>query len=152
MNKCVCVCVCAVCVYVCVCCVCVVCVCSRARTPYTLALWQALAATRKRAQTVFGLGSAPITDPLFRGFGIPNRSPDRTCTQAARGSVTRVSILHATFPFPPRRTGEYWKGMISARPLYQGVRRSVWDPETFTPEHKSRAEARPRGALSLGSG
>jgi hypothetical protein len=33
-------------------------------------------------------------------------------------------------PFPPRRTGEYWKGIISARPLYQGVRRSVWDPET----------------------
>jgi hypothetical protein len=33
-------------------------------------------------------------------------------------------------PFPPRRTGEYRKGMILARPLYQGVRRSVWDPET----------------------
>jgi hypothetical protein len=33
-------------------------------------------------------------------------------------------------PFPPRSTGEYRKGMISARPLYQGVRRSICDPET----------------------
>jgi hypothetical protein len=33
--------------------------------------------------------------------------------------------------------------MISAHPSYQGVRRSVWDPETFAPGHKSRAEARP---------
>jgi hypothetical protein len=36
--------------------------------------------------------------------------------------------------------------MISARPSYQGVRRSVWDPETFAQGcqgHKSRAEARP---------
>jgi len=32
-------------------------------------------------------------------------------------------------PFPPRRPGEYWKGVIPARPLYQGVRGSVWDPE-----------------------
>jgi hypothetical protein len=31
--------------------------------------------------------------------------------------------------------------MISARPSYQGVRRSVCDPETFAP----RAEARPTG-------
>ena len=30
----------------------------------------------------------------------------------------------------PRRTGEYRKGVISASPLHQGVRRSVWDPET----------------------
>jgi hypothetical protein len=35
--------------------------------------------------------------------------------------------------------------MISAYPSYQGVRRSVWDPETFAPGHKSRAEARPTG-------
>jgi hypothetical protein len=32
-------------------------------------------------------------------------------------------------PFPPRRSGEYRKGMIPARPLYQGVRGSGWDPE-----------------------
>jgi hypothetical protein len=37
--------------------------------------------------------------------------------------------LRATFLFPPRRPGEYWKGMIPARALYQGVRGSVWDPE-----------------------
>jgi hypothetical protein len=34
--------------------------------------------------------------------------------------------------------------MISAHPSYQGVRRSVWDPETFA-QGKSRAEARPTG-------
>jgi len=47
--------------------------------------------------------------------------------------------------FPPRRTGKYRKGMILAHPPYQGVRRSVWDPETFAPGHKSRTEARPTG-------
>jgi hypothetical protein len=35
--------------------------------------------------------------------------------------------------------------MISARPSYQGVRRSVWDLETFALGHKSRAEARLTG-------
>ena len=33
------------------------------------------------------------------------------------------------FPFPLRRSGEYRKGMIPARPLYQGGSGSVWDPE-----------------------
>jgi hypothetical protein len=44
----------------------------------------------------------------------------------------RSPVSHPTchVPFPPRRTGGYRKGMISARPLYLGVRRSVWDPET----------------------
>jgi len=32
-------------------------------------------------------------------------------------------------PFPARRSGKYRKGMIPARPLYQGVGGSVWDPE-----------------------
>jgi hypothetical protein len=32
--------------------------------------------------------------------------------------------------------------MISPHPSYRGVRRSVWDPETFAPGHKSMAEAR----------
>jgi hypothetical protein len=36
--------------------------------------------------------------------------------------------------------------MISARPLYQGLRRSVWDPETLAPRHV------PRGAPSRRSG
>jgi hypothetical protein len=59
----------------------------------------------------------------------------------------RSPVSHPTcdVPFPPRRTGRYRKGMISARPSYQGVRRSFWDPETFAPGHKSRAEARPTG-------
>jgi hypothetical protein len=44
----------------------------------------------------------------------------------------RSPVSHPTcdVPFPPRRPGEYRKGMIPARPLYQGVRGSVWDPET----------------------
>jgi hypothetical protein len=33
--------------------------------------------------------------------------------------------------------------MISVHPSYQGVRRSVWDPETFAQGHRSKAEARP---------
>ena len=59
----------------------------------------------------------------------------------------RSPVSHPTcdVPFPARRTGRYRKGMISAHPSYQGVMRSVWDPETFAPGHKSRAEARPTG-------
>ena len=43
----------------------------------------------------------------------------------------RSPVSHPTrhVPFPPRRTGEDWKGMIPARPLYPGVWESVWDPE-----------------------
>ena len=43
----------------------------------------------------------------------------------------RSPVSHPTreVPFPPRRSGEYRKGMIPARPLYKGVRGSVWDPE-----------------------
>jgi hypothetical protein len=39
----------------------------------------------------------------------------------------RSPVSHPTcdVPFPPRRTDEYWKGMIDPRPL-----RSGWDPET----------------------
>jgi hypothetical protein len=40
-----------------------------------------------------------------------------------------VSHPMCDVPFPPRRCGEYRKGMIPARTLYQGVRGSVWDPE-----------------------
>jgi hypothetical protein len=48
-------------------------------------------------------------------------------------SLGRSPVSHPTcdVPFPPRRTGRYRKGMISARPSYKGVRRSVWDPKTF---------------------
>jgi hypothetical protein len=40
-------------------------------------------------------------------------------------------VSHPTceVPFLPRRSGEYRKGMIPARPLYQGGCGSVWDPE-----------------------
>ena len=43
----------------------------------------------------------------------------------------QVTLVSSYVPFPPRRSGEYpsQKGMIPARPLYQGVRGSVWDPE-----------------------
>jgi len=52
-------------------------------------------------------------------------------------------VSHPTcdVPFLPRRTGRYWKGMISALQSYQRVRRSVWDPENLRP----RVEARPTG-------
>jgi len=45
----------------------------------------------------------------------------------------RSPVSHPTYavPFPPRRIGRYRKGMIWARPSYQGVRRSVGDPENF---------------------
>jgi hypothetical protein len=44
----------------------------------------------------------------------------------------RSPVPHPTcdIPFSPSCTSTYRKGMISARPSYQGVRRSVWDPET----------------------
>ena len=43
----------------------------------------------------------------------------------------RSPVSHPTceVPFPPRRSGEYRKGLIPARPLYQGGWRSFWDPE-----------------------
>jgi hypothetical protein len=43
----------------------------------------------------------------------------------------RSPVSHPTceVPFPPRRSGEYRKGIIPARPLYQGGWGSVWDPE-----------------------
>jgi hypothetical protein len=41
----------------------------------------------------------------------------------------RSPVSHPTcdVPFPSMRSGEYWKVMIPARPLYQGVRGSVWE-------------------------
>ena len=45
--------------------------------------------------------------------------------------VGRSPVSHPTcdVPFPPRRSSEYRKGMIPARPLYQVGCGSVWDPE-----------------------
>jgi hypothetical protein len=71
----------------------------------------------------------------------------------------RSPVSHPTCDvlFPPRRTGSYRKGIISyrkgiisAHPSYRGVRRSVWDLETFAPGHTSRAEARPTGRAVSG--
>jgi len=58
-------------------------------------------------------------------------------------------LSHTHVPFPPRRTGRYRKGMISGRPSYQGVRRSVWDLETFARAgDTSHAKARLEGAAT----
>jgi hypothetical protein len=61
----------------------------------------------------------------------------------------RSSVSHPTsdIPFRPRGTSMYRKGMISARPtLWQGVKRSVWDPETLAQERRHAL----RGALRSG--
>jgi len=79
-------------------------------------------------------------EKVFPGF-FPWFFPHSTCD----GGRSPLSNPTCDVPFPPRRTGRYRKGMISAHPSYQVVRRSVWDPETFAPGHKSRAEARPTG-------
>ena len=62
------------------------------------------------------------------------------------GRDGRSPVSHPTcdVPFPPRRSGRYRKGMISAHSSCQGVRIGL-DPETFAPGQTSRAEARPTG-------
>ena len=45
------------------------------------ALWHAFSNTQERQNRC---RSAPITDPLFRGFGIPNRSPAPLVQRAGR--------------------------------------------------------------------
>ena len=57
--------------------------------------------------------------------------------------VTRVPACVRRPFLSPRRTGRYWKEMISARLSHQGVRRWVWDPKTFVPGQKPKVEARP---------
>ena len=52
-------------------------------------------------------------------------------------------------PFPARTTGRYRKGIISARPSYQGVRRSVWDPETFAQSANASGGGTSHGARRL---
>jgi hypothetical protein len=99
-----------------------------------------------------------------RGAEAPQACPAAWNTWVGWGSmpvffspgIAGPPVSHPTchVPFPPRRTGRYRKGMISAHP-YQGFRRSGWDPETFrrsgwdpetfAPGQKSRAEARPTG-------
>ena len=48
-------------------------------------------------------------------------------------------------PFPPRRTGIYRKGMISARPSWQGVKSVVAGGQVRDPETLAQGEARPTG-------
>jgi hypothetical protein len=72
-----------------------------------------------------------------------HRRYDVGATRAGWGSIpvvfspldggSPVSHPSCDIPFTPRRTGIYRKGMISARPSCQGVKRSLWDPETFAP-------------------
>ena len=63
----------------------------------------------RRGERMGGWGSIPVS------FSLDGRSP--------------VSHPTCEVPFPPRRSGEYRKGMMPARPLYQGGCGSVWDPE-----------------------
>jgi hypothetical protein len=94
----------------------------------------ATGATTRHDTTTMMLGPCSESVPPRRGEGGP---------QAFRrgGDIGRVGfdarifppwdgrspVSHPTcdVPFPPRRTGRYRKGMISDRPSYQGVRRSV---------------------------
>jgi len=69
---------------------------------------------RRRSVPPWGThGPGVVRFPYF--FSLDGRSP--------------VSHPPCEVPFPPRRSGEYRKGMIPARPLYQGGCGSVWDPE-----------------------
>jgi hypothetical protein len=79
--------------------------------------WQGQFGTGATGAGVRGHGGATGATPWFDTRSWDGRSP--------------VSRPTRNVHVPPRRTGRYRKGMISARPLYQGVRRSVWDPETF---------------------
>jgi hypothetical protein len=88
--------------------------------------------------TVPGTGVGPEAPVSFliahpadaSGFRTQRMGFDPRCFFALAGQ-SPVSHPTCDVPFPLRRTGEYRKGMISARLLYQGVRRSVWDPETL---------------------
>ena len=70
--------------------------------------------TRRRSDPPWGThGPGGVRFPYF--FSLHGRSP--------------VSHPTCEVPFPPRRSCEYRKGMIPARPLYQGGCGSVGDPE-----------------------
>jgi hypothetical protein len=48
-------------------------------------------------------------------------------------------------PFPSKENRQISERDDLGPPVVPGVGRSVWDPETFAPGQKSRAEARPTG-------
>jgi hypothetical protein len=70
------------------------------------------------------------------------RGMQRALMRHRWGQHGRSSVSHPTcdIPFPLRRTGIYWKGMISARPSCQGSR------DRFGSRNlRPRAEAHPTG-------
>ena len=78
---------------------------------------------RKRQTTV--LGADPTDNSLWGQKNVYRRllSP----TQMSRGRAqlpprSLLLLLITLLPFPPRRTSRYRKGMILARPSYQGLR------------------------------
>ena len=85
----------------------------------------------------FPWDASPTTRPFFSSVAtaplpIPLSSP-QSVSMPLSVSIPhgRSPVSHPTckVPFPPRRSGEYRKGVIPARPLYQGGTGSVWDPE-----------------------
>jgi hypothetical protein len=82
--------------------------------------------------------SSSVRSSLLWQGHIVTRFPSPCClfcyaaSAADKNSLSlSLSLSHPTceVPFPPRRPGQYRKGMIPDRPRYQGVRGSVWDPE-----------------------
>ena len=99
-----------------------------------------------RARLWCSAGCCPIelsSDKSGRKNGIRSlQRSERSCNFELIGkscffrpftSFSRSPVSHPTceVPFPPRRSGEYRKGITAPARciLYQGVRGSVWDPE-----------------------
>jgi CCR4-NOT transcription complex subunit 10 len=85
------------------------------RSQYALSLSRSLSLSLSLSLSVCLPLSLSVSLSYSLGISLPLRSP--------------VSHPKCEVPFPPRRSGEYRKGMIPARPLYQGGCGSVWDPE-----------------------
>ena len=73
----------------------------------------------------------------------PYRRPTTVLLNSNRGSIKQNKH---------QLSSSSRKGMISAHRSYHGIRKSVWDPETFAPRQKSGRRHVQRGAPSLGSG
>ena len=77
----------------------------------------------------------PLSALLFGILGVDGRGRGRRVGFDLRSfppldSMSPVSHPTCDVHFPPSRPAEYRKGMIPARPLFQGFRGSVWDPDT----------------------
>jgi len=81
--------------------------------------------------------SAPITDPLFRGFGIPNRSPDPLAPRAGRDHPSPILA-----GIPPGRG----RGLSTLSPQVGKTdsRPSLPLPDVLIPHNPVRFEARLR--------